>query len=588
MEQMIHTLDNYKDYLERAISYYFHDDDFQKYFKRVPLTRYHTFKYCFQHFVNNNFSTIIELGTSRSFVDGRFEGCNLNDAMYWDANDPSKWDWSAGIFTRLAPLCLKHVPNFNLRTVDLNEEHIQRSKHMNSDLTNIHYYISSSEEYLRNFVGKIDFLYIDTGDMTPIENTAQLHLQEAKIIVERNLINIHGIILIDDVRSCVPFEHGETIDMGKGYLSIPYFLQNGFKLVMDEYQTVLIKIEEPMLNIERPLTTSPKVLHISFHRGCQNDVAYVAKQLNLDLYFMEFNDGSGQRHGIYNVGYNRAAGCWNKYKDYFNSFDIIITSDTAPISRVFLQNKYKQKLIIWVCNRFDYCDTASNDCGFPDTDYYELIKSAKNKKNVFIAGYTPFENYYAKYIKNVDIGDIVIKPIGKISEVYSNYTETNIENKTKLFFVPPYHNDKQLMDLSKKLTELHIPNYCGRYNGPLDLKEYKGIIHIPYAWSNLALFEGIQLGIVYFVPSKNFLLELSESGDFFWSPPFKPELLELSEWFCLEHSQIILYFDSWSELQHKCANTNYVEQKKKIIQFSIAHEEKQLALWKKILFDPIG
>jgi len=112
---------------------------------------------------------------------------------------------------------------------------------MNSNSNKIQYFVKSSEDFLQSFDKKIDMLYLDTGDMTPIEYTAQLHLREAKIIVERDLMVSNGIILIDDIRSVVPYEQGQGVDLGKGYLSIPYFLKNGFKLVMDEYQTVLIK-----------------------------------------------------------------------------------------------------------------------------------------------------------------------------------------------------------------------------------------------------------------------------------------------------------------------------------------------------------
>ena len=31
-----------------------------------------------------------------------------------------------------------------------------------------------------------------------------------------------------------------------------------------------------------------KVLHISFHRGCQNDIEYISRKLNFDLTFMEY------------------------------------------------------------------------------------------------------------------------------------------------------------------------------------------------------------------------------------------------------------------------------------------------------------
>ena len=79
--------------------------------------------------------------------------------------------------------------------------------------------------------------------MTPIEETAQLHLREAKIIVEKDILAQNGIILIDDVKSVVPKKvDGETSDLGKAKYSIPYFLENGYKSVFNEYQTILIKI----------------------------------------------------------------------------------------------------------------------------------------------------------------------------------------------------------------------------------------------------------------------------------------------------------------------------------------------------------
>ena len=68
------------------------------------------------------------------------------------------------------------------------KSHIARCKIMNQDRDNITYHVSSSEDFLKNLDKKVDLLYLDTGDMTPIEDTAQLHLREAKIIVERDLL----------------------------------------------------------------------------------------------------------------------------------------------------------------------------------------------------------------------------------------------------------------------------------------------------------------------------------------------------------------------------------------------------------------
>lgn len=322
------------------------------------------------------------------------------------------------------------------------------------------------------------------------------------------------------------------------------------------------------------------ILHISFHTGCKNELEYVVNKLGYNIEFMNFDDGQTYTNAKYNIGHDRANLCWNKHKKYFEKFDLIITSDTAPISRVFLQNNFPNKLIIWICNRFDYCDKASLDCKFPDKEYYELFKQATKNTNVQIIGYTPFENYYSKHIKKIDISDKIIKPIGKI--IGFNYSIRNNNETNNMFFVPPYHNDTITINLSEKLNELNILNKNGRYNGMQELQLYKGIIHIPYAWSNFALFEALQFGIIYFIPSFDFLLEIKKNTNFFWSPPIKNEWLKISEWYCDTNKEIFVYFDSWDDLKVKVNTTNYNEKKKIIIEFAILHEQKQLNLWKNI------
>lgn len=231
----IAALESFRTYLDKAMSYYCGDDEFKKYFGRVPSTRYYTFKYCIEH----NPSVIVELGTSRSFVDGRFEGCNLSDTKYWKPYDMSVWDWSAGCFTRVFATCL---PSSTVHTVDICREHIERCRYMNSDLPNIRYNIASSVDYLQNMDFKADLIYLDTGDMTPIEPTAQLQLSEARAVVERNLLNDGGILLLDDVRNTTPAKFGDTTLLGKSKYSLPYLTSHGFRIKMDEYQVVLEKI----------------------------------------------------------------------------------------------------------------------------------------------------------------------------------------------------------------------------------------------------------------------------------------------------------------------------------------------------------
>jgi hypothetical protein len=238
-------MEKYKDLLDNAIKYYISDEETIKYFNRLPLSRYHSFKYCIEYINNRKsleLSKIIELGTSRSYVDGRFPGCNLDNQVYWEPNNPEKWDWSAGCFTRVFG---ELANNCEINTVDIEENHIKRCKLMTKDFSNkIKYYVTSSENFLKELQPKtVDLLYLDTGDMTPIEFTAALHLREAKIIVEKDILKDDGLILIDDVRNCTPKKAGEISDYGKAKYSIPYFLENGYEIVMDEYQVILKKIQ---------------------------------------------------------------------------------------------------------------------------------------------------------------------------------------------------------------------------------------------------------------------------------------------------------------------------------------------------------
>ena len=101
----------------------------------------------------------------------------------------------------------------------------------------------SSVDFLKrcNFPKGIDLLYMDTGDMTPLEPTALLQLEEAKIVVERNLIKKGGLILLDDVRNTTPIQYGDRSGLGKSKYSLPYLQKHGFEIIADEYQVILKK-----------------------------------------------------------------------------------------------------------------------------------------------------------------------------------------------------------------------------------------------------------------------------------------------------------------------------------------------------------
>lgn len=330
-----------------------------------------------------------------------------------------------------------------------------------------------------------------------------------------------------------------------------------------------------------------KVLHVSFHRGCQNDVEYVMDQLGHDLTFMEYDDG-GISKGCdkYNVTRSKAHASWEAHKEFYNTFDVVVTSDTTPISRIFLQNNWpspSRHLVVWICNRFDYCDTASLVEPFPDPAYYELIRKAASNPYVTFIGYTPFEMWYAQHVRRVPLGSLCIQPIGQIGNTYATFISTSIPQKADTLFVGPYHNDNIMMDLAAKARSLGIQIYQGRYNGPLDLAEFRGVIHIPYAWSNLALFEALQAGIVYFIPSLPFFKKITAHANFFWSPPLKWAQIELSDWYSAQFQKMFVYFDSWSHLKELVETCDTAQHKRSLQTLAHTHKEAMLSKWRQVL-----
>jgi hypothetical protein len=235
-DQISNVLSRYKTHLEEGT---YQGQDWSI-FETKPKSRYHTFKYAFEYFEQNNGKTVVELGTTRSFTHGGSPGCNTSILSYWTPQNPENWDWGAGFFTRMVAESLAHLKP-TIHTIDLDYTHIYRSAIITYDFRNIiQYHVCSSYDFLKQVAPQsIDLLYLDTGNMTPVEETAQLQLAEARIVVERNVLSPNGIILIDDVRNQTPRVFGDTSGLGKAKYSIHYFLANGYEILMDEYQVIL-------------------------------------------------------------------------------------------------------------------------------------------------------------------------------------------------------------------------------------------------------------------------------------------------------------------------------------------------------------
>lgn len=202
-----------------------------EYFGRRENTFNKSFELIKKHINGGKKYLIVELGTSRSFVSGGFEGCMNTDPKYWQPNNPESWDWGAGIFTKVFSENLKGE-NFIIHTIDPDDNAISIVNTICNGEKNVNIIKGYSTDFLNNLNEKIDFLYMD--HMESSEEACIKHLEDSKIIVERNLISPNGIILIDDI--------GDNVTNTKGKYSIPYLLENGFVTIIHEYQVLLMKI----------------------------------------------------------------------------------------------------------------------------------------------------------------------------------------------------------------------------------------------------------------------------------------------------------------------------------------------------------
>lgn len=328
----------------------------------------------------------------------------------------------------------------------------------------------------------------------------------------------------------------------------------------------------------------PKVLHVTLHEGCKKDFEEVARELDLDLtsWFVQglprgFWEGFHAGNEIYNVGPRRAERVWNRHKDFFDRFDLIVTSDTAPLSRIFLQNGWNKPLVIWICNRFDYAHGSGGEDRFPDRGYYDLIRQATSQKNVRLVAYTSFEHEYMRR-KGIEMGTRTIKPLGRKEGVVPDFKSAVPAeiNTGESLFIFPRLDAGQMNRARQGCASVGISTWTGVYNGPEDLKQFKGVLFFPYAFSNLALFENLQRGIVHFVPTKRFLTQLGcirggMHGNLQWS-----------EWYFNEYADYLVSFDSWPELKQKMQTVDYAVMKQKIKKFGQQHRAAMVEEWKRL------
>ena len=335
-----------------------------------------------------------------------------------------------------------------------------------------------------------------------------------------------------------------------------------------------------------------KVLHLSHHYGCLKDHQYVCEELGIDLTTQLSIWNQIIPRDTYRITKDYANQVWNDHSDYFNSFDYIITSDTAPLSRIFLQNieKLKPNLIVWVCNRFDY-----NMEG--DTEYYNLFREATKWNRVKIIPYTEFERIWATQY-DIRMTEEVIRPIGITSKTpltgetpdgmvgFGGDYESIKDGGDVL--ISRYHNDNIFQNSKEIFESYNLKASICKYRGREELeslgKLYNAFFILPEQYSKLVAFELMHLQIPVILPSDNLILRLCRRPNYWFGSGLVKETVDVCEWYNEYFDKFAVYIDDFSEILE--AYQTVVDYRKQIcdimIECSLIHKKKVLNQWRKI------
>lgn len=142
--------------------------------------------------------------------------------------------WSTAVWKAYAEQCDGHV-----WSCDISEKHMNVCREVTGNSRHVSYIVEDSEKFLKEFDKEIHFLYLDSydtgGDQENVFNACFHQLKEAGAALRR--LHPNAIVMMDDIPT--------DFKNGKGELSIPFFLGNGFKIInYQEPQIILGRINE--------------------------------------------------------------------------------------------------------------------------------------------------------------------------------------------------------------------------------------------------------------------------------------------------------------------------------------------------------
>jgi len=339
-----------------------------------------------------------------------------------------------------------------------------------------------------------------------------------------------------------------------------------------------------------------RILHLSFHIGCAKDIAYIGEVLGHSIDFIPQLGSLNLLAGARTISRDEARSIWTSCAQIFNSYDIIITSDIVALARIFLENidQVKPHIIVWICNRLSICMDQ-------EEDFFKLLRSAPSSK-VTLVPYTEFERIWAGHL-GILVTEETIQPCGRapssaatinatfrsaVEDLHKGELLEDISDSdaTNTFVVLNYGNSKDFIDLEGLLLKAGIRAVRRSFRDLATLKRFRGIIHLPDAFSKFMAAEILHLGVPMFVPSPKFLIELSRTGRYFFNVhgyggQLAAEHVCLCDWYNYKGGRV--YFDSFDDLVICCRSLKSEDLKADAAVDAEWHRLKTEMQWRRLL-----
>jgi hypothetical protein len=275
---------------------------------------------------------------------------------------------------------------------------------------------------------------------------------------------------------------------------------------------------------------------------------------------------------------------YKTYKDKLEKYDGFVVTHTPVFSKLY--EKFNKPIICVASTRYEFPYTFNKD-KWENLNYY-----LTNNKNIIKISNNLFDKYYCETLAGGEW-----KYIPSLCE----YTEAKYNKK----------NDRVvLFSKNKKINGLVNKELLGRYKWE-ELFNNKAIVHIPYNYSTMSIFEQYTANVPLLFPSKEYLTSLFLNKEAmteisylqvfnkkpedllqaFYNPNLYNNLqifldnLDYADFYNLEWMPYIEYFSSEKELQEKTTSLNFDIISKNMQQKNEERKNKIYSLWSEILKD---